>query len=116
MSVPDRGDVPLRDLIRGSHEVSAADLDRTIIVWGKVVSVGGEPGGTRYLNTGPYTNNPCPVTLSSERAGELLEILGWDNFHNLGGGHVIVFGKIRLFRGRHYIEPEDINKIALLTS
>lgn len=115
MRVPDRGDVPLRDLIRGSHEVSAADLDRTTIVWGKVVSVGGEPGGTRYLNTGPYMNNPCPVTLSSERAGELLEILGWDNLRNLWGGHVIVFGKIRLFRGRHYIEPEDINKIALLT-
>lgn len=114
ISIPARGAVPLKDFVREFREVSDADLDRTMAVWGKVISVGGASDGLMYLNSGFMGNNPCFVVLRKDIHETVREALDWEYLSSVVNGYVVVVGKVVSAQGDRYkISPESINNIAL---
>lgn len=113
VNVEERGSVALRDLVREFREVTNGDLDRTMAVWGKVVSIGGQDDGPRYLNSGFAGDNPCFVTLPNNIYRSVLDLMDWENLGAIRDGHVIVVGKVYSAQdNRLKMIPSSINNIA----
>lgn len=112
--------LPVCDAVRRADQLTEADTDQPRLVWGVVVSpsISRSQDGTIsavFLRCGDYDDRPFYVRLSADLSPGALGALGWTDWNQARGAHIIACGTLRHDRnGAPYISATVLNQLYLL--
>lgn len=108
--------LPVREAVRRADQITQADADQPRLIWGVIATVSTpEKGQAVFLRCGAYEDRPFYVRLPVNLSRGALEALGWAEWREARGAHIIACGTLRYdANDAPYISAATLNQLYLL--